>query len=551
MKLKNYCILVILWFVIMFIISSQVKAKTFICPPMTNPESIHSHPNLLKEWIDHVNNAMYLTGKSWVYYCYGQYMLTDADVNTFEIISFNIAKDKNKVYFINSWGSYWWYASRYTIVSNDNSFDTKSLNLITGSLYDSIQYYTLGWSLFMITTNISSWDVRFSIVLLWMWADYSSGYYLNSLYYKWSPIMYGAPVLWAKEPIFNTYIWNQLAVIDSSWSIWRYKNTKNEVIHWEIDQTFKSIILDWTWWHRVREYNINKIDDYVISISWIFYVWLYDFWPILINNIDHYTFRPLGWWYYKDKNNIFFGDFVNRRSQKNLVNKNPTFGLSVVNADFNSFKYVWFRAKDKNNIYFWTGIWTGDGNRNINSFSWNILWYWDKNRFYYMWSMNKQKMLTWIDVTAIIPINRVNRVYKNNVYYLNSLRTWIDAKTLTLLDDNYFFDKNWVYFSSLYEKWNLTWMNSSWISILWYYYPGWSNPLFKNSNGIYLLSDWLWLIKLPIDPKKYTISHLWVGFSKWWYDSIEDLKYKCNVEIHRSNYSKNTSSLWKKYCLEK
>lgn len=571
MKFKNQIIVIASLLMFIAINTSHVESALFKCDDIHQDSwwNFNLHKDL--QWNYNSNydttSNQYITWSKWVYYCFGQYILTWADSKSFEVISPSIAKDKNRIYFTNTKTPSPYY-SLYTIVSNNKPMNMSSLKMLP-ELGDGVDYYAYGNSTFMINQIQlgAQYDYNFKYFLIPLKLSSSEIIQGTS---KWSLIAYWAPIVWAKLPIsLDQIMWKQCTVEDWSWSIRRYKDRNNKVIICDLELLkYYGGISSTSIWSRQLEPKIRKIDEHVIQDSWMFYIWGYsEYW--LINNIDHQSFVSL-WsgdrdqWYYKDKNRVYYVSFQwdwngpQKNSGGNL--KDITFNLISLdkNLDIASFQLAWWGfAKDKNNIYLWLSIWTGDWKRDVISFksvepyNWRYIWYGDKDRFYYVdfnWSSNTY--FTWINVdnVKLIPIIWSIGSYWTNwsdVYYSNVLQIGMDGRTLVPLDGLFVADKNWVYYGE-YGNQVVTWVSWLWAEKIWFISS--YGSILKNNEGIYLLyrGNDKPPIKLPIDKENYKIF-------KWDDDLvvIEDSTYTCSDKIYYSMSTKNTKTLRRNWCIEK
>lgn len=585
MKLKNYCIAVISWLVLICATSSQVEAKTFTCDGIRYENEMNLpaiHKDLLWTWkvLNALSSSMdfyqaYLTfnmnfwedfqmqdasiAEDWkyfadlktnkVYYCMNQYLLTGADAKTFEILSSYIAKDKNRIYFLQySRENYWDAATYYTIVSNDKKINTSLLQEInlSNSDFDRWNYYSYAGGVFMVNGfNVGTGDdiMEYRIIPLWIrknqltWGRQQ--YQIGWIFVWKNPLIYWAILSWAKLPLdMSPIMWPYLTVVDANGKIWKYKDKFGKLVSWPRYLEFNRLVNSQFLWSWFISQDSKIIDDYIVYSDWLYYADR-DAWMI-ITNIDKDSFKSLGD-YYQDKNNTY---------AKPCIRSGGGCELQIINFSGSLVSIGWWFARDNVNIYQWTNIWTWDWLRDAKSFEgkkWQydniLMWYGDKNRFYCTrWEYwFPTIMLTGTSIQDIKLIDNQYWTDGKNVYAREcSLWTGVDGstfKSITLSGQSVWLyaDKLWLYFGPFVINSIITGIDIGSVNVLGYII---NNSLaIEDKNWLYILNWWggyysgdqlinyPWATKLPFDNKTYKISK--DKYSQWSI-IVEDDKYVCD-----------------------
>ena len=179
----------------------------------------------------------------------------------------------------------------------------------------------------------------------------------------------------------------------------------------------------------------------------------------LITGVDYDTFTPLGMFYARDKNYIYY-EWV--RSSYDVTRNPRRVGDFIADDEYvyhNNLQFIltWANAKAFHNIIWpsWWSIYYSD-NENIYADWWikidgvNIQTFQllglnyakDKNNIY-RWSNS----ITWADIVSFIVLGEFSPYAKdkNNVYIGSRILTWVDVASFEIVDINTAKDNNHTY----------------------------------------------------------------------------------------------------------
>lgn len=261
-------------------------------------------------------------------------------------------------------------------------------------------------------------------------------------------------VLWSKDLI--------------QWEYYTYRYEK------KIDQIYDNYLLYWPsffWkyrdqfgmWEDRKEQFYQDMEEYYIDINnkkiyrWDSVTHYSD--RTLITWVDYDTFTPLGMFYARDKNYIYY-EWV--RSSYDVTRNPRRVGDFIADDEYvyhNDLQFIvtWANAKAFHNITWpnWWGIYYSD-NENIYADWWikidgvNIQTFQllglnyakDKNNIY-RWSNS----ITWADIVSFIVLGEFSPYVKdkNNVYIGSRILTWVDVASFEIVDINTAKDNNHTY----------------------------------------------------------------------------------------------------------
>lgn len=295
--------------------------------------------------------------------------------------------------------------------------------------------------------------------------------------------------------------WNELSFV--SFDIHNDKRKKIKLDYRKINNDFfyfeKNIYYKWKSLYDLDYKTFKVLWTYHIQDkNWIYYLrWLENNWFWIYNkiNVDLNSFKPLNYWFWKDKNNYYFGNkklnvdynsFVilwkNYTKDKNWIYyKNWQYGWKRISTDFKYFKILSdYYAKDSKNIYInwlksnWWNVntfhvlknwYARDGSKifyknNVNPIIYDVkdfkvLKYWyviDSDKMYYKWNivdwfLNDGKVKVYTKNYITDGTNIFFRFYTNSFDGSSEFNQFsrFDVKTFKVLWKNYVKDKNWIY----------------------------------------------------------------------------------------------------------
>ncbi len=354
------------------------------------------------KWIDIdsfkvFGKSSYSKDKNNIYYRSGK--IENVDSNTFEVLKWWYAKDKNYVYF--DWEILEHNNSGYLYWDTSNSVDSKTFEVLSYCWISKEDHWNI---------------INYEII-----NNYSKN--KDWVYYKWKEIKWADP---------ETFVISSIG----------YAKDKN------------AVYLDWGKFKdadpktfQVINKTLSKDKDNIYYIQWYYddceYCSSYGNKEYKVIPTEPNTFEILNDEYSKDKNNVYY-----------LWN-------IVENSDPSSFEILdKYYAKDKNNIYFGFNNWDKPfilewtNSENFKVFS---LWYAkDEKNIYYMWI--KTNIVDFINNVKVFNneyIENNNKIYfkvglkdlENDWYYDFLKVDWVNINTFEALDYHYAKDKNSIYFA--------------------------------------------------------------------------------------------------------
>ncbi len=408
----------------------------------------------------------------WNFFELWAYIVKGADLDSFEVLSYNHARDKNNAYYM------------WQILDNVSDVDTfVALN----------SYYAKDDKNVFIMGDVLSWVDAVSYELI----DDNYAKDKNNIYYYWEILN------WVDFNSFKVLKWNYgwyYSMDKSNIYFWKDKisEVKGELVTEFENDTEKLYLRIWDKLFNNWIYISDKLDvdsfeivsrNYVKDKKDVFYI-NYDREYIALENSDPKTFELLNdetQYSWKDKNNVYImWDILDWEDpSKYKINKyKPEYKFITLRLADNRIKIV-----EKEKVNFFNEAWI------YRSYNWELYYVdqkidWadidsfeilsnnyskDKNNVYY-WG----KKIKDADIKTFELLNNKDKYIeyakdKKSVYYLDSKLKDADPKTFELIQDSGFWkDKKSVYYMALlikdikpsefkYEQWMYAEEVSKWV----------------------------------------------------------------------------------------